>query len=181
MQNVVGKHKMTHQQFQETVKKKNLFDRYWYLGLSILTILLGLILLFLIATHPDKFKGNHIFHYSCFSFLLFLGTYGLYKLSNRYKIISIYSTKPLNDKKTALSAVVELFGSTPRLFSDNYISFRYQKNFWSSSFHIHLFFDDHQVCFSVQGKDSSDGGFIDLGGTEKLRRKLRGEIEMHLE
>ena len=171
---------MTFQQFENIIRKKNLFDRYWYKGLCILTIMLGLVLLFLIVLHPERFKGNPIIHFSGILFLIVLGSYGHYKLSNRYKIISINSMRPLNHKKEALNSVVESFGSTPKLFKENYISFQYQKNFWSSSFSIYLFFDDRQVCFSVQGHDRSDGGFIDLGGTEKLRNELRNEIEMYL-
>ena len=171
---------MTLQEFQQTVKKKNRFDKHWYHVLCILTIALSLVLFFLIITQPGKFKGNHTFHYSGFSSLFILGIYGLYKLPNRYKIISIYSSKSLDDKKKALTAVVEFFGSTPNLFRDNYISFRYKKGFWSSSFDVYIFFDEQQVCFSVQGQDSSDGGFLDLGGTEKIRIKLRDQVEQHL-
>jgi hypothetical protein len=43
-----------------------------------------------------------------------------------------------------------------------------------------LFFDDKRVCFSVQGQDYSDGGFIDFGGTEKFRRRLADDIQTFL-
>lgn len=102
------------------------------------------------------------------------------KLPNRFKIISIDSFKSLEDKKEALRNAILNFGSTPFDFSDYYYLFRYQKSFWSSSFDIHLFYDDKQICFSVQGHGSSDGGFIDLGGTERLRQRIKQEIELQL-
>ncbi|MBN8665027.1 MAG: hypothetical protein J0L83_10645 [Chitinophagales bacterium] len=178
---VVGKLKMTYQKFEERIKKKNWFDRYWYFGLCILTIALSLTLLFFLITKPDKFKGNHTFHYSCFTFLFLMGTYGLYKLPNRFKIITIDSLKSLDDKKEALKNTIVNFGSTPYGFNDNYYLFRYQKSFWLSSFDIHLYYDEKQVCFSVQGHGSTDGGFIDFGGTERLRRRIKEEIEMYLD
>ena len=94
---------MTHQEFEVRIKKNNWFDRYWYFGLCILTITLSFLLLFFIVTKPDKFKGNSLFHYSGFTFLFLMGTYGLYKLPNRFKIICIDSFKSLEDKKVALS------------------------------------------------------------------------------
>ncbi len=178
--NVVGKQSMTHQEFQQKIKKKNWFDRYWYLGLCYLTIALSLVLFFLIVTNPNKFKGNHIFHYSVFSFLFLMGAYGLYKLPNRFKLVSIDTLKNLTDKKAILSNVIIHLGSTPVMFNDNYYLIRYQKNFWLSSFDIHLFYDDKVICFSVQGHGSSDGGFIDFGGTERLRRRIKDEIELQL-
>jgi hypothetical protein len=97
---------MTLQEYQQKIKKQNWFDKYWYLGLCFLTIALSLVLLFFIVAYPDKFKGNHIFHYSGFSFLFLMGAYGLYKLPNRFKIVSIESLKTLTDKKAVLSNVM---------------------------------------------------------------------------
>ena len=169
---------MTYLEFEQRVQKKTGFDRYWYYGLCIMTIALGLVLLFLIATSPEKFKGNHIFHYSVFFFLLLLGTYGLFKLPNRYKTVTIDNFQPLTKKKIAIEKMLSQMGIVVAL-NDNYFSFTYSKNFWSSNYHIHLFYDVNRICFSVQGHDF-DGGFIDFGGTEKLRKKITDEIQINL-
>jgi hypothetical protein len=66
------------------------------------------------------------------------------------------------------------------VINENYCSFTYRKSFWSSAYDVHLFFDDKRVCFSVQGQDYSDGGFIDFGGTEKFRRRLADDIQTFL-
>lgn len=124
---------MTYQEFEQNVKKKTGFDRYWYYGLSISVITLSLVLLFIIVTRPEKFKGNHLFHYSGFSFLLFLGVYGLYKLPNRYKIVTITSSQPLAKKKTAIDTFLSNMNITVSL-NDNYCSFTYRKKFWSSTY-----------------------------------------------
>jgi hypothetical protein len=177
---VVGMQRMTLKDFEQKVKRKNSFDRYWYYGISILVIVLSLILLFLIFTKPYKFNGNHAFHYSGFLFLFLLGTYALYKLPNRYKVITIKSTKPLNIKKEILDSVVEYFGSIPLFSDDNYYSFLYYRSWWRSSYDIHLFYDEKQISYSVQGRSSGDGGFLDLGGTERLRNRIKEEIEVRL-
>ncbi len=171
---------MTLQEFQQTIAKKNYFDRYWYYGICTLIIILSFVFLFFILTNPQKFNGGLFFHYSEFVFLFLLGTYGLYKLPNRFKIISIENSKSLTDKKIALETFVTIFGSTPKLFNNNYILIRYQMPFWTSSFDIHLYFDEKQICLSVQGHGSADGGFLDLGGTERLRRRAKSEIEFLL-
>lgn len=170
---------MTYEEFEKKVKKKTGFDKYWYYGLCIVVISLGLVLFFFILTRPEKFKGNHIFHYFGFSFLLLLGSYGLYKLPNRYNIVTIDSLQPLTRKKTAIENLLSQMGAVT-VINDNYCSFTYRKSFWSSPYDIHLFFDDKRVCFSVQGQDYSDGGFIDFGGTEKFRRRLADDIQTFL-
>lgn len=167
---------MTYEEFEKKVKRKTGFDKYWYYGLCIAVIILSLVLFFFIMTRPEKFKGNHIFHYSGFFFLLLLGTYGLYKLPNRYKIVTIGTSQPLTKKRTAIDAFLSHMNITTPL-NDNYCSFTYRKGFWSSPYDIYLFYDDNSVRFSVQGHDYFDGGFIDFGGTEKLRKRIANDIQ----
>jgi hypothetical protein len=62
----------------------------------------------------------------------------------------------------------------------NYAYLTYNRGFWHSSFAIHLYYDEQQVCFSVQGQSRGKGGFIDLGGTECLPRRIKDEIELLL-
>ena len=169
---------MTYQEFEQKVRKKTGFDKYWYYGLCIAVILLSFVLLFFITTRPDKFKGNQLFHYSGFFFLLLLGIYGLYKLPNRYKIVTIDTLQPLTKKKAAIEMFLSQMDRTTEL-SDNYFAFTYRKGFWSSPYDIYLFFDDKSICLSVQGHDY-DGGFIDLGGTERLRKKIAKDIQTYL-
>src|SRR4051812_20741176 len=108
---------MTFQKFEQTIKTKSFFDKYWYYSICVLTIGLSLAFLFFIVTQPEKFDGIVLFSYGLFAFLFLLGTYGLYKLPNRFKIIKIENLKSLIDKKTALSTFVTTFGSTPKLFN----------------------------------------------------------------
>jgi hypothetical protein len=177
---VVGKQNMTHKEFEERIKRKTWLDRYWYFGLCIFTIALSLALLFFIATKPGKFRANQVFYYSGVTILILLSIYGLYKLPNRFKIITIDSLKSLDDKEEALRKLIVNLDLSRFDFADNYYLCRYQKRFWSSRFDIHLFCDEKQVCFSVQGHGSADGGFLDFGETEKLRQRIKQEIEAHL-
>ncbi len=171
---------MTLQESKQKIRRKNVFDKYWYYALCALTISLSLLLLFFIIKKPDKFSGNHILHYSSFTLLFLMGVYGFYKLPNRYKIVNFENDSTLDRKKKALYSLVEYLESSPKLFNDNYISFIYNKAWWRSSYDIHLFFDERQICFSVQCRNSGDGGFIDFGGTEKLRTFIKEEIEFRL-
>jgi hypothetical protein len=139
---------------------------------------LSLVLLFFLLTESDKFSDVIFLAYPVFIFLFTLGIFGLNKISNRYKIISITNKKPLVDKEEAVGNIVENFDSTRKLLNENAVSFNYQKNFWSSSYDISLFFDEAKVCFSIQAR--STGGFLDFGGTERLRQQVKDEIELQL-
>jgi hypothetical protein len=166
---------MNYEEFVRRIKSKTKFDKCLYYGLCIVVIFLSIFLFCFINVRPEKFEGNQIFHYLGFSFLLFLGIYGLYKLPNRYKIVTISSTQNLIKKKAAIDSL--LSNLNLKIVSDsNYLSFNYSKSFWSPSYFIYLFYDEDKISFSIQGYDSSSGGFIDFGGTEKLRKKVENEL-----
>lgn len=170
---------MTYQQFEQTIKKKTGFEKSWYYGLCIVVIILSEVLFCLIVARSKKFNYGHIFLYSVSFFLLLLGVCGLYKLPNRYNIITVYTSLPLAKKKAAIETLLAQM-NVQKTLSDNHCSFVYRKGFWSSPFDIYLFYDDNCICFSVQGQDYSDGGFIDFGGTEKLRKVIAENIQAFL-
>ncbi len=170
---------MTYSEFEQKVKRKTCFDKYWYYGLCIAFMIISFILLFPIITRPDRFKDNYLPHYSAFLIFLFFGTYGLYKLPNRYKIVTIDTSQSLTKKKIALEMLFSQMNIVTSL-NDNYCSCKYREGFWSSAYDLYFFYDEETIRFSVQGQDSSDGGFIDLGGTEKLRRKIADDIQTYL-
>jgi hypothetical protein len=176
---VVGKHTMTLKEFQKMIMSKYAFDKYWNYGISIAVIFLSLTLLYFMLTQPDKFKGAIFTGYLAFIFLLLLGLFGLNKIPNRYRIISIANTRPLIDKINAIGDIVESYGSTRKMLIENTISFHYQKHFWNSAYDIHLYFDETQVCLCILGR-SNGSGFIDLGATEKLRQNIKDEIVLRL-
>lgn len=172
---------MTYHEFEQKIKKKTGFDKYWYYGLCIATIAFCSYLILHFATHPEKFKTKASFIFICviLSLLVGLAAFGLHKLPNRYKIVAIDTSQPLTKKKKAIETLLSQMGATTTL-SEDYCSFTYRKNFWSSPYDVYLFFDDNSICFSVQGQDYFNGGFIDFGETEKLRKKLADEIQTYL-
>lgn len=132
--------------------------------------------MFFITTQPEKFKGNHTFYYLGIFFLLLFGAYGLYKLRNRNKIVTIDTVQPLTKKKAAFETFLSQMNVVTDL-NDNYYLFTYRKGFWNSPIDVYLFYDENSIRFSVQGQDYYDGGFIDFGGTEKLRKKIADDLQ----
>lgn len=58
----------------------------------------------------------------------------------------------------------------------------YQPHWWSFSYNIYISIDDEKFLISVLGKTYSypSSGFIDLGGTERLRRQIIYKIKYML-
>ena len=167
---------MTFEEFKVTVRKKNSFDRYWYYTLSIAVMLLSIVCLYLVFEHPEKFKGSSIVICSLFSLLLLLGVFGFYFLPNRYKIVEIDSGLTLSSKKAILNALINEVGLP--LFSEpeQYICFKLKTKWWQGNYNVHFFYDETKFAFSMQGNDL-DGGFIDLGATERKRKNLVRRIK----
>jgi len=172
---------MTYQEFEQQVKQKTGFDKYWYYGLCIVVIGFCLFLILHFSIHPEKVKTKAALFFICglLVLLIALAIYGLYKLPNRYKIVTVDNSQPLTKKKVSLEQLLSQMGVTTTL-NDNYYSFTYRKRRWSSPYDIYLFFDDNNVCFSVQGQDYFNGGFVDFGETEKFRRKFADDMQICL-
>jgi len=166
---------MTLEQFQQKVLKANWYDKYFYYLLFLAATLGGLFFLYDVIVHHPKYDklGTRYLGYLAFLFLTTLGISGLYFVPNRYKIITIASTLPLDRKRDIIDKVLKEFGD-PFCDTDNdFYDFTYDKNWWTSDYKIYLSFDLQNFYASVQGVTRGyRGGIIDFGGTKKVRRKL---------
>jgi hypothetical protein len=114
--------------------------------------------------------------YPAFLLILGMSLSAFYLLPKRYKIVVIDSTLAL-DRKQALadSFLAEHCGMAGN-GQGNYFSGSLKRKWWQSRYMLHFFYDDSKFAFSLQGHDH-DGGWIDLGQTERKRKLLKRKIE----
>ena len=61
------------------------------------------------------------------------------------------------------------------LTPSQYLIFNLKGRWWQSRFTARFFYDNERFAFCVQGHDY-DGGFLDLGETERKRKMLAEKI-----
>ena len=177
---VSSNYKMTLELFQQKILKVNWYDKYFYYLLFLAATLGGLFFLYDVISHQAKYDklGTRYLGYLAFLFLTTLGLSGLYFIPNRYKILTIASTLPVDKKRGIIDKVVKEFGD-PFCETDNdFYAFTYNKHWWTSDYKIYLSFDLNNFYASVQGGTRAyrGSGIIDFGGTKKVRQKLIGDF-----
>lgn len=174
--NINSNYKMTLEQFQKKIVKSNWYEKYFYYLLFFAATLGGLFFLYDVIVHQEKYDklGIRYLGYLSFLFLTTLGVSGFFFIPNRYKVITIASILPADKKQKIINTVLKEFGD-PFCDTDNdFYYFTYNKNWWTSNYHICLSFDEGNFYASVQGATGGyrGGGIIDFGGTEKIRKKI---------
>jgi hypothetical protein len=165
---------MNFEEFQYKIQKRNTFDKYWYYAICFAIIGLGLFWIYLIITQPSKF--NILTVYAAAVFCLTSGSYGLYILPNRYKVIVVKDSSPIHKKFNVVCQMLTDYEIQCPQQIEPYLFFTIKKRFWHSPFQVHLFIDQDCFAFSVQGHEV-DGGFIDFGGTEKKRKQIETKLK----
>jgi hypothetical protein len=107
-----------------------------------------------------------------FIFLLVLGVYGLFVLRNKFKL-TYWANDLTKEENLALlhSAYYELVKTDIQL-DDNSAHFMYRRKWWSTLQEIYLFADHNLIAINVEMLDTSDGGFIDFGASQRTRNRI---------
>ena len=172
---------MTLQEFQKFVTKTNLYGKYlWYL-VSVALIGTSVFLFYDLTTNPDKYKLKHtyVLAFFAFSFFFFLGCYALYILPNRYKVLTVNNSSSIDEKKQIVSKLLEKLKVQYSNNQDTFYTFTYQRKWWTKDYDVYLSIDEEKFYISVLVRTSYyRGGFIDFGGSERLRRKIVSNIKL---
>ena len=169
---------MTFENFQKKVVRANWYDKYFYSLLFLAATLGGLFFLYDVIVHHEKYdkSGTCYLGYLSFLILTAIGISGFFFIPNRYKIITISSALSSNQKQKIIGDVLKEFGEPLHDANNDFYDVTYSKNWWSSGYKIYLTYDDTNFYTSVQGVSTAPGGFIDFGGTEKVRRQLTSSL-----
>jgi hypothetical protein len=61
---------------------------------------------------------------------------------------------------------------------ENFYSFKCQRKWWTTDYDVYLYFDSEKFYISVLVTTHAyPSGFIDLGGTERLRKKIVSTVK----
>lgn len=172
---------MTLQEFQKTVVKTNWYDKYYYYLISIAAIGGSIYLFYDIGTNPLKYKSRHSYEIAlmAYSLLFLLGCYAIYLIPNRYKVLTVDNSLPVDKKKDIISKLLNKLDISLADTRDTFYSFRYQRKWWTSDYDVYLFVDNEKFYICVLGTAHAypASGYIDFGGTERLRRKIVSVIK----
>lgn len=168
---------MTFEDFKKVTQRKNAFDKYWHYFVAISFGLFCLVGIYYITfINPEKFRHVRYVTYVGFLLILAMALSAFRLLPNRYKVIEIDSSIPVDQKQKVASSLITEYCGVRFEPSTNYIVCNLNKRWWQSIYVFHFYFDQHRFAFSLQGHDV-DGGWIDFGETERKRRKIKASLE----
>ena len=165
---------MNNEQFKRKILRACWYDKYFYYLFAFALIIGCFYMLHEAYTNSEKYRIRHSYIFSLctfYSFLL-LGLYFMYKIPNRYKILTIQSTLPINQKRNIIALLQQSFGLYLKKNVDTWYYFEYEKGIIKSGYNIHINIDDNDFYVGIQSQTTGQGGFMDLGGTEKFRTKI---------
>ena len=167
--------------FKRMISRKALMDKILLYGFSAL-IMSAVIYGLYNITNDNKFKYEHLrFTVICYLFSLVLIFFCLKShsaIKNRYKILSLESSLPIDTKeKIVLKLLSEYpdpeFKITNCCFTIKYWAKGLPRNLWTPvTYHIFINLDAHNFYISVQGHVPTKQQIYDFGDTERLRNKI---------
>ncbi len=164
---------MTLEEFQDKFKRNKRFSNFWYHGLCFATICFSIFMLFSIATDTYlKIVGNKTFHFLAFVILLLFGIYGLYILRKTYKLSYWENNLTKQQNIELLNLTCSVLLKTTINLAENSRYFIYKKSWWRIPFEVHLFADENLIAINVEGLDLYNGGFIDLGASNRTKERI---------
>lgn len=171
---------MTLQEFKKSVTKTDLYRKYLWYSFSIALIGLSIFFFSDLTTDPNKYKSRHtyILAFVFFSFLFLLGCYALYLLPNRYKVLTVNNNSSVDEKKQIISDLLDKLKVPHSHNQETFYAFKYQRKWWTKDYDVYLSIDEEKFYVSVLVRTSYyRGGFIDFGGSERLRKEIVSNIK----
>jgi hypothetical protein len=169
---------MTIEEFKKVVIKSNWYGKYIeYFFASCITLLGIFFTAYLLPKNINTFSF-------LFSLILFLaGFYSFLLIKNRYKIIFVTNNLDVKKKEIVIQKILEKLNiSHAENTPDTFFTFSFQRNSLSMIYFVYINVDEEQFYFTIIGRNFSGlrFGFIDLGQTEKFRRKIVSLIKSEI-
>ena len=167
---------MTREEFRKKIIKSNLLDICFYNLLFAAMVLGGIFFLYEVTAHQPKWNihATRATGYLSFAFLFYFGLRGLWLMPNRYKILTIISTVAGDRKNEAILEVGHQLGDPYCAKDQDLFKFTYQRRWWTARYRVYASYDEANLFVSVQGVTGGayGPGIMDLGQTEKLRKRI---------
>jgi hypothetical protein len=105
---------------------------------------------------------------------------GLYALTKRFKLTYLSNGLTKQENIDLINSIIsELIDFTENSQKDNR-SYTYKKSWWRLPYEINLYADNNLIAINVEGQDYQ-GGFIDFGASDRLKRKIIRMIKKRTE
>ena len=172
---------MTLKEYQKRFKKKNGFETILFYLMSIGVIIVGLIMVYKIGIAKTfQVKGNEQFAIFAFSLFILLGVSGLYALTKRFKLTYLSNGLTKQGNIDLINSITSELIDFAENSQKDYRSYTYKKSWWRLPYEINLFADNNLIAINVEGQDYQ-GGFIDFGASDRLKKKIIRMIKKRTE
>ncbi len=170
---------MSSKEFRRKIMRKNLSDIVWFYIIYVLSLIGGFAFAYNIFEMDSISRKESSWGlYFITIFFISSGIWGLYLIPKRYKVITVTSSLSNEQKVNLINGFITSIKNNYFKKEEDFYHFDYQKSWWRSSYSVYLTFDIDAIYLSIQSNTSR--GIIDFGGTEKIRRVIREQIENRL-
>ena len=106
-----------------------------------------------------------------------LGLYGFWRIPAGYNFIKLTSNLPIEDKKATVKRAFDRMGKDAPEMTGDSMRVHYKGFLWSS-FDVTILVELESFYINAQSRKDFDfnGGFIDLGSSYRLMKKIRRNI-----
>ncbi len=178
--NVVCNYIMTLQDFQKTITKDDWYGKYlWFT--SFCTYCCKHILLLRFNTKPGKiqFKTYSYFRSTCRFILIYFRMLCFISTAKQIQSFDDDNNFSIERKKQIISMFLDKLNVQYSNNQETFYSFIYQRKWWTRDYNVYLNIDSEKFCVTVLLKTSYlRGGFIDFGGSERLRNRIISIIKI---
>ena len=109
---------------------------------------------------------------SIFFLFSILGLYGFWRIPAGYNFIKLTCNLPIEDKKATVKRTFDRMGKDAPEMTGDSMTFHYKGFLWSS-FDVTILLDMENFYINAQSREDFDGGFIDLGSSYRLMKRIR--------
>lgn len=169
---------MTQEEFQNKIRRNNLFGTYMSYFFCIGVICAGLFFIIKNLMDLDWHNGNQVpdgLFYFFTAYLISMGLYGFWRIPAGLRIQTINCNLSTTKRQEILTSLIELMKLEKIEEKENYGRYKYTGRFWSP-FDVFLLVDGDGFHINVQ-LAAYDGGFIDFGTSRRARKKFITALE----
>lgn len=165
---------MTEKEFKAHIQTGLWHEKYYYYFLSILAITGGFYFFYRaikVSNESDPLFNRILFILACI-FLLLAGTTFINLIHKRYSVKEFVCNLPKGEKENIIREIAAEFNIRPVERSKEFWFFTYKYGWWSNGYTCYLGISEKGIMVSFLGRTGGRGGFVDLGQTNRLRKKV---------
>jgi len=168
------------EEFQSKIYKRSKWDKILFSGLAVSFFSMGTFLLYDTINNSSKYE-QHTTKYISISFSLILIITPLwcyYFIKNKYKVSTVTSLLPINNKEKVVIEVISKYGNPIYEISDFCYTVLIRGNWYTADRIVFINLDEFQYSLSIESQLQVGKTLFDLGNTQKIRKYIIGSIKI---